>query len=178
MGHVAGAIARNDFERGIHSSPKGIALRGLVQAPDESYVECAASHETIDALGRRGVNVLCLDAATGRIVMATAITMAIEAEWQSIRVRRTCSWVTRAIDRGTAWARSAPANEETWAEVRRQVSDFLTTLWRDGVLLGATPEEAFFVRCDHTTMTQDDIDNQRLVCLTGFALRDPDRAAG
>ncbi|MFZ5550870.1 MAG: phage tail sheath C-terminal domain-containing protein [Pseudomonadota bacterium] len=176
VGHVAGAIARHDLECGIHSAPKGIVLKGVVPTPDDAYLDCAAGHRGIDALGRRGLNVLCRDAATGRVVIASAITLAIEAEWQAIRVRRVHSWIRQSIDRGTAWARFAPASEETWAEVRRQLTDFFTALWREGVLLGDTPEEAFLVRCDRTTMTQDDIDNHRLVCVTGFAPRDPDQA--
>jgi uncharacterized protein len=61
----------------------------------------------------------------------------------------------------------------TWAIVRRSISSFLTRAWRDGALVGRTPEEAFFVKCDRTTMTQDDLDNGRLVCLIGVALVQP-----
>ena len=66
-----------------------------------------------------------------------------------------------------------PNDEITWARVRRSLSDFLTSVWRSGALVGATPDEAFFVRCDATTMTQDDIDNGRLICLVGMAPAKP-----
>ena len=56
-----------------------------------------------------------------------------------------------------------------WAQVRRVVEDFLLSQWRAGALVGSRPEEAFFVRCDRTTMTQDDLDSGRLVCLVGVA---------
>jgi phage tail sheath protein FI len=67
------------------------------------------------------------------------------------------------------WVVFEPNTERTWANVRRVVTDFLFRLWRDGALLGTTPDEAFFVKCDRTTMTQDDIDNGRLICLIGIA---------
>ena len=62
-----------------------------------------------------------------------------------------------------------PNNQRLWANVRRMVEDFLLVLWRDGALLGDKPEQAYFVRCDRSTMTQNDLDNGRLVCLVGIA---------
>ena len=62
-----------------------------------------------------------------------------------------------------------PNDETTWSAVRRSVTNFLISVWRSGGLMGTTEEEAFFVKCDRTTMTQDDIDNGRLVCLIGIA---------
>jgi hypothetical protein len=62
-----------------------------------------------------------------------------------------------------------PNDHRTWARVRQSVSNFLTTVWRSGALMGRTPEEAFFVKCDEETMTQDDIDNGRLIMLIGVA---------
>lgn len=62
-----------------------------------------------------------------------------------------------------------PNDEKTWARVRQTITNFLTTVWRSGALFGLKAEEAFFVRCDRTTMTQDDIDNGRLICVIGIA---------
>jgi len=62
-----------------------------------------------------------------------------------------------------------PNHEPTWAAVVRNISAFLRSVWRSGALQGVTEEEAFFVKCDRTTMTQDDIDNGRLICLIGIA---------
>jgi phage tail sheath protein FI len=62
-----------------------------------------------------------------------------------------------------------PNDDTTWAQVRRSLTDFLTSVWRSGALMGTTADEAFFVKCDRTTMTQDDIDNGRLICLVGIA---------
>jgi phage tail sheath protein FI len=62
-----------------------------------------------------------------------------------------------------------PNAEELWAKVRRTIENFLIRVWRSGALMGTTQDEAFFVRCDRSTMTQDDIDNGRLICLIGVA---------
>jgi len=62
-----------------------------------------------------------------------------------------------------------PNDDTTWSRVRRSVESFLLRVWRDGALMGLTPDEAFFVKCDRTTMTQDDIDNGRLICYIGIA---------
>jgi phage tail sheath protein FI len=62
-----------------------------------------------------------------------------------------------------------PNNEALWRNITRTVSDFLEVQWRNGALLGSTPEQAYFVRCDRSTMTQNDLDNGRLICLIGVA---------
>ena len=73
------------------------------------------------------------------------------------------------IDLGTQWAVFEPNDDRLWARVSQSVSAFLTRVWRDGALMGQKPEQAFFVKCDRTTMTQDDIDNGRLIMLVGIA---------
>ncbi|MEZ5194367.1 MAG: phage tail sheath C-terminal domain-containing protein [Nocardioides sp.] len=75
----------------------------------------------------------------------------------------------RSIDAGLAWTVFEPNGEPLWAEVRREIEEFLTGMWRAGAMVGSTPDEAFFVRCDRSTMTQNDLDNGRLVCLVGIA---------
>jgi phage tail sheath protein FI len=78
-------------------------------------------------------------------------------------------YLEQSIQRGTQWVVFENNVESTWARVIRSVSNFLESFWRDGGLAGTTPQEAFFVRCDRTTMTQGDIDNGRLICLVGVA---------
>jgi phage tail sheath protein FI len=75
----------------------------------------------------------------------------------------------KSIERGTQWAVFEPNDERLWARVRQSISQFLMGVWRDGALMGTTPEEAFFVKCDRTTMTQNDIDNGRLIVLVGVS---------
>jgi phage tail sheath protein FI len=88
-------------------------------------------------------------------------------------VRRYFNYLESSIDRGTQWAVFEPNGERLWANVRQTIADFLYNEWRNGALLGSTTEEAFFVRCDRSTMTQNDLDNGRLVCLIGVAVIKP-----
>jgi uncharacterized protein len=92
-----------------------------------------------------------------------------DSAWKQVNVRRIPAYVERSIDHGLQWVVFEHNDEQLWAIVREQVSDFLTTLWRGSRLVGTTPDEAFFVKVDRTTMTQDDIDNGRLVVLVGIA---------
>jgi phage tail sheath protein FI len=78
-------------------------------------------------------------------------------------------YLEESIEEGTQWVVFEPNDEKLWARVKQTVSQFLTTVWKGGALIGKTPEEAFFVKCDHTTMTQDNIDNGRLIMLIGVA---------
>jgi uncharacterized protein len=87
--------------------------------------------------------------------------------------QRTAKWRPSSIDRGTQWAVFEPNGERLWANVRQTISDFLYNECRNGALLGTTTEEAYFVRCDRSTMTQNDLDNGRLVCLIGVAIIKP-----
>jgi phage tail sheath protein FI len=98
-----------------------------------------------------------------------ARTMSTDTQWKYINVRRLFIFVEASIDRGTQWVVFEPNDEGTWSSVRRSLTGFLTTVWRNGALFGATADEAFFVKCDRTTMSQDDIDNGRLICLVGIA---------
>ncbi|MBO9558653.1 MAG: phage tail sheath family protein, partial [Caulobacter sp.] len=82
-------------------------------------------------------------------------------------------YLEASIDRGTQWAVFEPNGERLWANVRTTVSDFLYNEWVNGALLGTTPKEAFFVQCDRSTMTQNDLDNGRLICLIGVAAIKP-----
>ncbi len=84
-------------------------------------------------------------------------------------VRRLLIFVEQSIDRGIQWVVFEPNSEPTWIAVHQSITNFLRTVWRSGALMGTTQEEAFFVRCDRTTMTQDDIDNGRLIGLIGIA---------
>ena len=81
-----------------------------------------------------------------------------------------CSFSWRAsLDLGTQWAVFEPNDQKLWNRLIQSVSAFLTTIWREGGLMGAKPEEAFFVKCGYDTMSQDDIDNGRLIMLVGVA---------
>ncbi len=98
-----------------------------------------------------------------------ARTMSSDSMWKYINVRRLFIFIEQSIDRGTQWAVFEPNSEPTWIAIRTSITNFLRTVWRNGALMGTTQEAAFFVKCDRTTMTQDDFDNGRLICLIGVA---------
>jgi phage tail sheath protein FI len=139
----------------------------------EAIVGSTGVDEPIDAavqerLNRCGVTVLREFPVRGLRVWG-ARTLSADAEWKYVNVRRLFIYLEHSIGRGTQWVVFEPNNERTWARVRDSVRNFLRTVWRDGALLGRTDDEAFFVRCDRTTMTQNDLDQGRLICVVGAA---------
>jgi phage tail sheath protein FI len=88
-------------------------------------------------------------------------------------VRRFLGYLKRSIELGTQWARFEPNDESLWNRIRAAIGNFLTEAWRKGAFPGVKTEEAFFVRCDRSTMTSDDIANGRLICQIGVALVRP-----
>ena len=90
-------------------------------------------------------------------------------DWQYVNIRRYLVSIEQSIDQGTQWAVFEPKGPDLWTRVRNTITDFLTSEWQAGRLLGATSDQAFYVRCDQTTMTQNDLDNGRLTCVIGVA---------
>jgi phage tail sheath protein FI len=172
VGHIAGIYARVDLERGVHKAPANEVVHGLVgdTALGISALQVTFTAREQDLLNPRGVNVIRDFGADGRgIRLWGARTMSADPLWRYINVRRLFTFVEVSIERGTQWVVFEPNQETTWARVRQMINNFLRTVWRSGALLGTTEDEAFFVTCDRTTMTQDDIDNGRLICLVGIA---------
>jgi phage tail sheath protein FI len=98
-----------------------------------------------------------------------ARTMSSDPEWRYVNVRRLFIYLEHSIDKATQWAVFEPNNERLWRNIRQTIEDFLVVTWRTGALMGTRPEEAFFVRCDRSTMAQNDLDNGRLICEIGVA---------
>jgi uncharacterized protein len=163
-GHVLGLIARTDIERGVFKAPANEVLR------DATNLEYPVPKGLQDILNPRGVDCVRDFRADGRgIRLWGARTMSSDPQWKYINVRRLFIFMEESIDQGTQWVVFEPNDEPLWAQVRRSISGFLVGLWKSGALMGLTEEEAFFVKCDRTTMTQDDIDNGRLICYIGVA---------
>lgn len=161
-GHIAGIYARSDTERGVHKAPANEIVRGALG------LQFSLTKQEQDILNPRGVN--CLRAFRGRgIRVWGARTVASDALWKYVNVRRLFLYLEESIEEGTQWVVFEPNDQQLWARVRQTISQFLTRIWKDGALMGTTPDEAFFVKCDRTTMTQDDIDNGRLIVLIGVA---------
>jgi hypothetical protein len=148
VGHVAGAYARHDRDRGVNVSPLNIDLRGLSQDVDVCGLTVKASSAEIDALRRKGVNVLTPNAANDAVLTRTAITMAVDEAAQQIGANRFLKYLDRSIVAGTSWVIFEINNESMRTRVREHVEEFLTRLWRLGVLWGETTAEAFSVDCD------------------------------
>jgi phage tail sheath protein FI len=163
-GAVAGVVARTDIQRGVWVAPAG--LHGRVQG-----VADVARHLSDSAVERAvgaGVNPI-RRLQTGLAVWGARTLSIDEPEWKYVSVRRVALFLERSISEGTQWAVFEPNGEPLWARVRLAVEDFMLQMFQQGAFQGTRPEDAYFVRCDRTTMTQDDIDNGRLVVLIGFA---------
>jgi phage tail sheath protein FI len=172
-GHIAGIYARVDVERGVHKAPANEVVRGIINrdlSGDDKPLSLILNKPEQDLLNPKGVNVIRDFRSDGRgIRVWGARTMSSDPMWKYINVRRLFIFVEQSIDRGTQWAVFEPNYEETWTSIRLSITAFLRTVWRNGALAGITQDEAFFVKCDRTTMTQDDRDNGRLICLIGIA---------
>ncbi|HLB71682.1 MAG: phage tail sheath family protein [Candidatus Methanoperedens sp.] len=161
-GYVAGIYARSDVERGVHKAPANEVVRGA------KTLEFLITKGEQDILNPKGVNVIRYFPGRGFLVWG-ARTLSSNTLWKYINVRRLFIYIEESIEEGTQWVVFEPNNEKLWGRVRATITEFLTRVWRDGALMGTKAEEAFFVKCDRTTMTQDDIDNGRLICVIGIA---------
>ncbi|MBI4941924.1 MAG: phage tail sheath family protein, partial [Actinobacteria bacterium] len=126
--------------------------------------------DEVTALAAAGVNALQVLPRHGGPVVRGARTLDdTGSERAYLPVRRVLSSIGQSLERGLGWTVFEPNGEALWNTVRRSVEDYLQTLFRGGAFAGTTPDEAYFVRCDRTTMTQADLDAGRLVCLVGVA---------
>jgi uncharacterized protein len=165
-GFVAGIYARNDVNRAVY------------KAPANEVVNLAIGFETLlnrsqqEVLNPEGIN--CFRYFEGRgMLLWGARTISSDPEWKYVNLRRYFAYIERSIDKGTQWAVFEPNGERLWANVRRTIEDFLLNEWQNGALLGDKPEKAYFVKCDRGTMSQNDLDNGRLVCQIGVAALRP-----
>jgi phage tail sheath protein FI len=161
-GFVAGIYARTDILHGVSKAPANEVALGAIGL--ERMLN--AAHQ--DVLNPVGINCFRFFPNRGYRLWG-ARTISSDPEWKYVNVRRYFAYVEHSIDRGTQWAVFEKNDDVLWANVRQTVYDFLYNEWRNRALLGAKPEHAFFVRCDRSTMTQNDLDNGRLVCLIGIA---------
>jgi phage tail sheath protein FI len=161
-GFVAGIYARNDINRAVYKAPANEVVNlalGFERFLNKSQQE---------VLNPEGIN--CFRFFEGRgMRLWGARTISSDPEWKYVNLRRYFAYLERSIDKGTQWAVFEPNGEQLWANVRRTIEDFLLNEWQNGALLGDKPEKAFFVKCDRSTMSQNDLDNGRLVCLIGVA---------
>lgn len=165
-GHMIGIYARTDIERGVHKAPANEVVRGIVG------LRRILAKEHQDILNPYPVNINVIRDFRNRnrgIRVYGARVITSDSDWKYVNVRRLIIFIEASIDRGLQWVVFEPNAEPLWARVKRSVSNFLKLVWRNGALEGTKPEEAFYVKCDRTTMTQTDIDSGRLIVEIGVA---------
>jgi len=162
-GHICGIYARNDAERGVHKAPANEVISGALRF--ESNVTMGQQ----EVLNPEGINVLRSFRGRGHRVWGARLASS-DPEFRYVNVRRYFNYISSTLDAGTQWVVFEPNSERLWDRVASTVSDFLYDEWTNGALLGRTQDEAYFVRCGRTTMTQSDIDNGRLICEVGMAI--------
>lgn len=161
-GHMAGIWARNDNERGVHKAPANEVIRGVISLP----INLTNTEQSV--LNPNGIN--CLRVFAGRgIRVWGARTLSSDPSWRYLNVRRLFNFVEKSIENGTQWAVFEPNDQILWAKIRRDIGAFLSNVYRNGALFGATAAEAFFVKCDAENNPQASRDLGQLIVDIGIA---------
>lgn len=162
-GHIAGVWARNDATRGVHKAPANEVIRGALN------LTYRLTAEEQGELNTNGVNCIRLFAREGIRIWGARTLDDASSEWRYLNVRRLFNMIEESIAVSTRWIVFEPNDRTLWKSIRRDVSAFLTRLWRDGALMGRTPAEAFFVHCDEETNPPDSIDAGIVNTVIGIA---------
>lgn len=165
-GHLLGVYARTDIERGVHKAPANEVVMGI------TGLQRIVNKEQQEILNPYPVNINVIrdfrNQSRGiRVYGGRVITS--DSDWKYVNVRRLLIFIEASLNQGLQYVVFEPNAEPLWARVKRSVSNFLTLVWRNGALEGIKPEEAFFVKCDKTTMTETDREEGRLIVLVGVA---------
>lgn len=167
-GVIAGIISRTDAQRGIWKAPAGLdaLLRGV------SQLSVTLTDGQNGVLNPLAVNCLRSFPVTGRVVWGSRTLVGADqlaSEWKYLPVRRTALFIEESLYRGTQWVVFEPNDEPLWAQIRLNVGAFMQNLFRQGAFQGSSPREAYFVKCDRETTTQNDINLGIVNILVGFA---------
>jgi phage tail sheath protein FI len=161
-GQMAGIYSRNDDTRGVHKAPANEVIRGVI---DLALNLTKGEHDMLNPVGLN-----CIRSFPGRgIRVWGARTLSSDPEWRYVNIRRYFNYLEDSILNGTQWAVFEPNDRALWAKIRRNISAFLAMEWRKGALFGATPAEAFFVKCDDETNPSEAIDLGQVTCEIGVA---------
>ncbi len=166
-GAIAGIFARHDLQRGVWKTPAGLdaALQGAPQ------LTCALRDQDVATLNPRAIN--CLRPLPVGCVVWGGRTLQgddnFASEWKYIAVRRLALFLETSIERGTRWTVFEPNDEPLWAQIRASVGAFLQDFFRQDAFQGTTAAQAYFVKCDGTTMTAADIAEGYVLYQVGFA---------
>jgi hypothetical protein len=162
-GHVAGVWARTDAARGVWKAPANEALRGIVRLEND------VTNGEQDLLNPDGVNCIRSFGSYGTKIWGARTLAKTDPSWRYINVRRLFNFVEESIQRGTQWAVFEPNDFDLWQRVKRNITSFLRGLWTQGALVGATPEQAFYVLCDESNNPASSVDEGRLIVEVGIA---------
>jgi phage tail sheath protein FI len=167
-GAIAGIFARTDGQRGVWKAPAGqdATLKGV----DQLTVPLTDPENGV--LNKLGINCLRTFPVYGRLVWGARTCEGADqlaSEWKYIPVRRTALMIEESLYRGTKWVVFEPNDEPLWAQIRLNIGAFMHNLFRQGAFQGKTPREAYLVKCDKETTTQNDINNGIVNILVGFA---------
>ncbi len=160
-GHIAGVYSRTDSERGVHKAPANEQIRGALG------LKYAVSRGEQDLLNPKGIN--AIRHLNGAVRIWGARTLSTDPSWRYINVRRLFIMVESSIERATQWVVFEPNDHRLWKRVTRTISSFLTLLWRNGALMGTSPDQAFYVKCDEETNPAEVVDAGQLVVEIGLA---------
>src|SRR6266511_4123337 len=162
-GHVAGVWARTDAIRGVWKAPANEVVRGVarLEANVTTGEQAVLNPEQINCIRSFGAN--------GIRIWGARTLARQDQSWRYINVRRLFIFIEETIRRGTQWVVFEPNDAELWARVRRTVAAFLRGMWMQGALVGATPEQAFFILCDETNNPPSSVDEGKLVVEIGVA---------
>lgn len=161
-GHVAGVWARNDAERGVQKAPANEVLRGVVG------LDYLMTDQDNGLLNNAGMNAIRSFRNSGYVIWG-ARTLAKADEWRYVNVRRLINMIVESISEGTRWVAFESKDDALWTVIRRDVMTFLSNFWRSGALVGTTPDEAFFVKCDAENNPPDSIREGRVIIDIGIA---------
>jgi phage tail sheath protein FI len=161
-GHVAGVWARTASTWGVHRAPADAMVLGV------SSLSFEVGDEDQERLDRAGVNTIRAFSLRGIRVWG-ARTLSSDPEWRYVNVRRTFIYLAESLEKGTQWAVFEPNDEELWSRLRSSISAFLTRAWSEGALCGASPEDAFYVKCDEETNPPEVVEAGQVVVEVGIA---------
>ena len=167
-GAIAGIFARTDTQRGVWKAPAGTEA-SLVGVPQLEVNLTDAENGELNPLG---INCLRAFPVAGRVVWGSRTLRGADQladEWKYVPVRRTALFIEESLYRGTQWVVFEPNDEPLWSQIRLNVGAFMHGLFRQGAFQGQTPRDAYFVKCDKETTTQNDINLGIVNIVVGFA---------
>jgi phage tail sheath protein FI len=166
---IAGVYGRVDSDRGVWKAPANVSLNNVIQ-PSIKITNEEQAGLNIDVVAGKSVNAIRAFSGKGIMVWGARTLAGNDNEWRYVPVRRFFNMVEESVKKSTYWAVFEPNDANTWVKVRGMIENYLMQKWREGALAGATPKDAFFVRCGlGTTMNSQDILEGRMNVEIGMA---------